>query len=161
MKKINVLILLPLFISSPAIAQQDCTQAMENLKNHQKIMRKGYSATQGEKLRNKERKLFDAYQTCLKFPASHSTRRTSEARNGKKKQKTTSTFNYSDAPQIKWQNKSLSFRGKFSGEKQKAWLRYYKQPKQCGKPKSLQVFAWCTEHKTKSSEVFSELWHSK
>lgn len=117
-------------------------------------MRNGYSASKGEKLRAKERKLFDAYQSCLKSPPKQSNKK------GKKK-KTSYITSPIDAPVIKWKNKSLSFRGKFSGEKQEAWLAYYKQPKKCVKPESLSVFAWCTEHKAKSSEQFSELWHSK
>jgi len=146
--------LYPLLITTPVIAQQKCTQAMQTLKNHQSLMRKGYSASKGEKLRVKERKLFNAYQKCLTSPPTHSSTKT-------KKKKTSNSVDYSNAPQIKWQNTSLNFRGRFSGEKQKAWLAYYKQPKQCGKPKSLQDFAWCTEHKRKSSEEFSELWHSR
>ena len=154
MKKTIILMLYPLFITTPVLAQQNCTQAMQTLKNHQSLMRKGYSASTGEKLRSKERKLFNAYQKCLKSPPTHSGTKT-------KKKKISNNVDYSNAPQIKWQNTSLNFRGRFSGEKQKAWLAYYKQPEQCVKPKSLQDFAWCTEHKTKSSEVFSELWHSK
>jgi len=156
MKSPNLIIVCLCLWTTAAYAQKDCTNAKQKLHNHQQKMRQGYTAKNAEALRVKERKLFNDFHTCLNSPSTLA----SQKKANSKKKKTKNIIDTNTAETIRWQQGAIAFSGKFSGAKQKAWLLYYKQPKQCGKPKSTQVFAWYTEHKTKSSEVFSELWQS-
>jgi len=42
---------------------------------------------------------------------------------------------------------AIVLKSKYQGDKKRAWLAFYQQPKRCQQPKSLQVFALCSEDK--------------
>jgi hypothetical protein len=44
-------------------------------------------------------------------------------------------------------NKTIVIKSKYQGNKKQAWIKFYQQPSQCNRPKSLAVFASCSEDK--------------
>lgn len=162
-----------LFFSSFAfqISANQCKKEQNAYQKVQQQMKQPYSFSKGERLRAKERALFSLLQSCFNSKTRNVSRkkRTDKKNINKKttklktikllstnvKQKEKTTYE-GLAP-----NKSLIIKGKFTGQMQNAWLKYYKRPKECNLPKSTASFAWCIEHKNESATAFKEQWQKK
>jgi len=166
--------LLSLGYSATAHAKKRCKPFLEKLHNIQAMQRSGYSLKRGQSLRTKEDKARAKWWACehsslAKFKAQYGggkkkakkakTRKKSTHKKAvknktyyskmnkarSKSQKKVTTFNQSSAIVIK---------SKYQGNKKLAWLAFYQQPPQCKRPKSIAVFAYCSENKLQQQTEF-------
>lgn len=145
-----LVIIVSLIFSSAVVAKKRCKPLLEKLHNIQAIQRSSYSSKGGQSLRKREDKARNNWWQCengggkkkkkpskksKKKSASYSTK-TNKA--NRKKINAGTPFKTSNAVVVK---------SKYQGDKKRAWLAFYQQPKQCQRAKSLQVFALCSEDK--------------
>lgn len=166
MVQLKTLLLIVVFsIASPTLeAKKRCKPLLAKLQNIQAMQRHGYSAKQGISLRNREDKARKNWWQC-------------ENGSGKKKQKSSKknqrkTVSYSteksnaNRKAIKAgtpfkTNNSIVIKSKYQGEKKRAWLAFYQQPKRCQRPKNLSVFAFCSEDKQTQRAGFEQEYSHK
>ena len=157
MNNVYFWILLTAVSSLNVNASIKCQSEWLSLKHTQKLMR--HKST--EKLRQKEHKKAKAYQDCRRGKAKTKMDGTSENltinSTHKHRQDTVSKRKINRSKPIKY-SRSINVRGKFSGEKQDAWLKHYIAPKECANPKTTQQFAMCTEHRNEQATKFSVAW---
>ncbi len=161
------------FVYSPtSLAKKRCKPFLEKLYNIQAMQRKGYSLKRGESLRAKEDKARDKWWQCehsskAKFKAQYGVKKkkakkTKHTKTVKKKtyytkmnklpaysQREVTTFNQSSA---------IVIRSKYQGNKKLAWLQFYSQPIKCQRPKSMSVFAYCSENKIQQQSEFDKVY---
>ncbi|PCH97195.1 MAG: hypothetical protein COB83_02765 [Gammaproteobacteria bacterium] len=147
------LIKLVIFISALLVftpvseAKKRCKPLLEKLHNIQAMQRNGYSSQRGVSLRAREDKARDKWWQC------------EQGRGGKNKKKVKKKSKKQSAVYKKNKqmnipagtpfktNNAVVIKSKYQGSKKQAWLKYYQQPAQCNRPKSLAVFASCSEDK--------------
>jgi hypothetical protein len=154
------LVLLFLIISTPvAAAKKRCKPLLEKLQNIQALQRNGYSSKRGQSLRNREDKARDKWWECEKG--------TSKVKQSSKKKKSNKTARNSvQERRVKNEvisagvpfktNNVIFIKSKYQGEKKQAWFEYYQQPDKCSSPKSLSVFAYCSENKQLQQASFEK-----
>ena len=54
------------------------------------------------------------------------------------------------------QTSAIVIKSKYQGKKKFAWLAFYQQPTQCKRPKSMAVFAYCSENKLQQQSEFEK-----
>lgn len=148
---IIAIILLIISIQSPA--KSKCELEWNALKAVQAQLRNKST----EYLRNKERKKHTEYQNCRK----------GKSKKNSNKHVIKNTYN----PQKKYYsnrkirnsfgNSKVNIKSKFTGEKQQAWLAFYKTPKECISPKTTTKFAKCINDRNLAAEHFSNNWDNK
>jgi hypothetical protein len=156
--------LLPLlfvFISNAVIAEKPtCDYEMSQLKRIQAIMKKG---GYGEYTRDKERKLHTKYQNCRKNRNKYTENSVVKPKNRTSHTKEQELYK----PEVKKVYKSSKYKigkatanvkGRYQGHKQDGWIKYYKTPKQCFKPKSSSAFAKCLNHRDEEAKKFDVIW---
>lgn len=146
------LLLLFVIFSFPSLAGSKCQLEWDSLKAVQSQLRQ-YSY---EWLRDKERRKHKEYQDCRKHKNNKSS---STKKNTYKTQK-----NYAqNKPIPKYRpyrstTSKVKVAGRYSGEKQQAWLDYYHSPKGCKSPKSTSKFSKCLVHRDSEAEKFEKVW---
>lgn len=160
--------------STAAHAKKRCKPFLEKLHNVQAMQRTGYSLKRGQSLRTKEDKARAKWWTC-----EHSSLATFKAQYGGKEKKAKkvkktkkslhkqvvknktyySKMNKSRSkPQQKVtifnQSSTIVITSKYQGDKKLAWLAFYQQPTQCNRPKSIAVFAYCSENRLQQQDEF-------
>jgi len=150
-----VLIIIVFFVLSPAaVAKKRCKPLLEKLHNIQALQRSGYSASRGLSLRDREDKARKKWWQCenssgkakkisKKKIKKNSENKTTRYSTGSKRVKSKKI--HAGTP-FKSSN-AIVIKSKYQGVKKQAWLNYYQQPNKCIRPKSLPVFAYCSENK--------------
>jgi len=133
-----------------------CPSEWSSLKNIQKQMKLGHRVAEMERLKKEERKRFTAYENCRKGRNSNSKNTVKSANQSRTKQYSYSNSRSSRANVFK--GASVNIKGRFSGEKQRAWIDYYRKPKECIKPKSTSQFAKCMAHRDEVAKEFDVVW---
>jgi hypothetical protein len=163
-----VLVILIFFLISPVVeAKKRCKPLLEKLHNIQASQRSGYSAKKGLSLRNREDKARNNWWQC----ENGSSKKNKKAKMQKKKKNKRKTVS-ANIKQKRIKGKKITagkpfqtinaivIKSKYTGEKKQAWLKYYQQPNQCVLPKSLSVFAFCSENRriqqTDFDKIYSE-----
>lgn len=152
----------------PALAKKRCKPLLEKLHNVQAMQRSGYSLKRGQSLRAKEDKARDKWWQCehssryAKASSKKGKKKTGKKK-GKNKRKKVAVNKYKRLYLAK-SNISAPFsdsgaiviKSKFQGDKKFAWLAFYQQPSRCQRPKSLTVFAACSEDKQAQQSIFEQ-----
>jgi hypothetical protein len=147
--KVVIFISVLLCFSTVGEAKKRCKPLLDKLHKVQAMQRKGYSSQRGISLRAKEDKARDTWWQCEQG------RKIKQKKKSKKK-KTQS--NYSNASLKRSTSKKIAagtpfktnnivIKSKYQGNKKQAWFKFYQQPTRCSRPKSLAVFASCSENK--------------
>ena len=143
-----IVVLIFMLCSIPSNAATKCKAEWDSLKSVQSQLR--HQSTEG--LRQKEHQKHNEYQACRKrkaksFKAEVFNKKINRDLNQRpRKQK---VIHYSG-----------NLKGRYKGEKQNAWTLHYKTPKECIKPKSVQAFAVCINHRDAASKIFDKHWEN-
>jgi len=145
--KLIVVISSLLFFTPVGEAKKRCKPLLEKLHNIQAMQRNGYSSQRGIGLRAREDKARDKWWQCEQGRGGKAKKKT------KKKSKNHSAI-YKHTRQTKIPagtpfktDNVIVIKSKYQGNKKQAWLKFYQQPAQCNRPKSLAAFASCSEDK--------------
>lgn len=137
--------------SSSTFAKSKCQNEWDALKSVQSQLK--HKST--EWLRDKERKKHTEYQDCrrgkIKSINSNNQTKYSEKRSSQ-------PYKTKRIIKTKKSNFSGGIKGLFTGEKQNAWIRYYKKPKECIRPKTTKWFAKCLNIRDIEAQKFDVLW---
>ncbi len=143
-----------LIMSNQVFAKSKCEQEWKALKSVQSQLR--HKST--EYLRKKEHKKHDEYQNCRKAKKNKS--KSSKTKNSHKSQTIYKKYNSPKSLNTNITN-TVALKGKFSDEKQDAWIQYYDKPKECILPKNIQVFSRCLSERDEEAKKFDMEWNSK
>lgn len=167
----TVIVIFILSFSSNVSAKKRCKPLLEKFHNIQAMQRKGYSLKRGQSLRAKEDKARDKWWQCehsslASFKKKYGTKNKKSKKKSKKKNKAQKSTRYAKINYATFnsQNKLTSFnqdsaiviKSKYQGNKQQAWLQFYQQPNKCQRPKTLNVFAYCSEDKLQQQGLFDK-----
>ncbi|WP_114326753.1 hypothetical protein [Candidatus Colwellia aromaticivorans] len=137
-----------LLFTSVSEAKKRCKPLLEKLHNIQAMQRSGYSSPRGLSLRAREDKARDKWWQCEQG-AKNKKKTKSKGKKSSKNKSSYSKTAYKKTPAgtpFKTNN-VIVIKSKYQGNKKQAWLKFYQQPTQCNRPKSLAVFASCSENK--------------
>ena len=164
----STVVLFSFAYSPTSFAKKRCKPFLEKLHNIQTIQRKGYSLKRGESLRAKEDKARDKWWQCehsskAKFKAQYGGKKKKAKKSKNKKTVKNKTYYtkmnkaslYSQKKVITFnQSSAIVIRSKYQGDKKLAWLQFYSQPIKCQRPKSMSIFAYCSENKLQQQSEF-------
>jgi len=141
--------------------QKKCAKYLNKLDNIQSQQRQGNSLKRSINLRKKEdvarKKWWDCKNNKIKTTKKYKKKNHVKSKY-KTKQKNTTTRNAHLQPNqhVFSTNNNIFIKGRYSGDKQFKWLAFYQRPKQCARPKTTQVFAYCMEDKLAQQQVFEQ-----
>ncbi len=128
------------------------------------MQRKSYSLKKGQTLRVKEDKARDKWWQCENSSLSAFKSKYGTKKKKAKKKKKKSTTHYAKLNKAILtspkkmatfnQNSAIVIKSKYQGDKKRAWLQFYQQPIKCQRPKSIIVFAYCSEDKLQQRGLF-------
>ncbi len=148
--------LLLVFISNIVFAEKPtCDYEMSQLKKVQAIMKKG---GYGEYIRDRERELHAKYQTCRENKNKYTEKSVVKNKSQKTKQYIQKKKSSYKPSKYKKGKTTANIKGRYQGLKQDGWIKYYKTPKECFKPKSSSSFAKCLNHRYEESKKFDVIW---
>jgi hypothetical protein len=162
--------LFSLVYSPTSFAKKRCKTFQNKLHNIQTMQRKGYSLKRGESLRIKEDKAREKWWKCehsskAKFQAQYGGGK-KKAKKVKNKKTIKNNTNFTKTnkklpsskkkPKAFNQNTAIVIKSKYEGSKKQDWLTFYSQPIKCQRPKSISVFAYCSENKMKQQSEFEK-----
>ena len=129
------------------------------------MQRKSYSLKRGQALRVKEDKARDKWWQCENsslsvFKSKYATKK----KKSKKQKKSKAQYAKLKKVKLKSSKKMVTFnqaseiviKSKYQGKKKLAWLQFYQQPLKCQRPKSINVFAFCSEDKLQQRNAFEQ-----
>jgi hypothetical protein len=165
--------LFSLLYSPTSFAKKRCKTFQNKLHNIQTMQRKGYSLKRGESLRIKEDKAREKWWKCehsskAKFQAQYGggKKKTKKVKNKKSVKNNTyytkinKILSNSKNQQLTFnQSSAIVIKSKYQGSKKQDWLTFYSQPIKCQRPKSISVFAYCSENKMKQQSEFEKNYH--
>ena len=151
MNKLLTMILL-LVISNELFAQSKCQDEWSDLKNAQNVSRQ----SSNEWTRNWEKRAFNEYNKCIKRKNNSQKYRQKSSYNKNRNLNESYTV-YFDR---EFTTKPIEVKARYTGEKQDAWLKYYRSKKtdECKNPKSTKLFAKCLEEREKLAVKFDMNW---
>lgn len=141
-----------LFISDSE-AKKRCKPLLEKLHNIQAMQRSGYSSQRGLSLRAKEDKARDKWWQCEQGRGTKQKKKRKVKKSSKNKssQYSTAYKGYTHKKILAGTpfktNNAIVIKSKYQGNKKQAWIKFYQQPARCIRPKTLGVFAFCSEDK--------------
>jgi len=156
---VTVIFILTSFLSFNVEAKPRCKSLLLKLHNIQALQRKGYTLKQGQALIRKENKARGKWWQCeqnISPPQTNKKRPKKNKKSSKNKYKShigkASLYNV----RLKSfnQHRAIVIKAKYQGDKRKAWQRFYEKPAQCQQPKTLQVFAYCSDNKLQQQAIF-------
>ncbi len=153
-----------------SFAKKRCQPFLEKLHNIQTMQRKGYSLKRGQSLRVKEDKARDKWWKCersskAKFNAQYGGKKKKNKKYKNKKTVRNTTYytkknkktSYSQSKVTTFnQSSAIVIRSKYQGDKRLSWLDFYQKPIKCQRPKTMSVFAYCSENKLKQQSEFDK-----
>jgi len=152
--KLTIFIGALFLFSTESEAKKRCKPLLEKLHNVQAMQRSGYSSQRGLSLRAKEDKARDKWWQCEQ---GRKVKKKSKNKGNKKNKNQnnrqySATYRRSSHTKISAgtpfkTNNVIAIKSKYQGNKKQAWLKFYLQPARCNRPKSLAVFAYCSEDK--------------
>jgi len=146
--------------SEKALAKAKCKPYLEKLQNIQALQRQGYSLKRGNSLRKREQAARDKWWQCEQGKIQATSKKSKSRKKKQVKKNRYAKAKKASAGETKkklvpFSNQGqIVLKGRFTGEKQQAWLQYYVRPKKCQRPKTTQVFAYCMEDKLAQQAVF-------
>ncbi len=164
-------LILMLLDISQVHAKKRCKPYLEKLHNIQAMQRNAYSLKRGNSLRAKEDKAREKWWQCehsslAKFKALNdkSKKKSVKKTNKDKRKKYANNHSKKRTKLVPSKNKLVSFnqqsaiviKSKYQGGKRQAWLAFYQKPIKCQRPKTLNVFAFCTEDKRQQQALFEQ-----
>jgi len=151
--KLTIFISVLVLVTPVSEAKKRCKPLLEKLHNIQAMQRKGYSSKRGVALRIKEDKARDKWWQCEKGRKTKEKKKRKNKKYSKNKRKQSGVV-YKKNTSLKIAvgtpfktNNAVEIKSKYHGIKKQAWLKFYQQPAHCNRPKSLAVFATCSENK--------------
>ena len=150
-----VMILIACFLILPvAEAKKRCKPLLKKLHNIQALQRSAHSAQRGLSLRNREDKARNKWWECENSSGKNKNKpkKKSKKKNGRETASVSAQLKRKKGKKItagtpfKTSN-AIVIKSKYQGEKKQAWLKYYQKPNKCILPKSLSIFAYCSENK--------------
>ena len=156
-----IFLITSLLIFSPSIlAKKRCKPLLAKLHNVQALQRNGYSAKRGVSLRAREDKARADWWQCekgrkKKKAKKTKTKKTAKDVTSKRKSKSVNQGKIKAGTPFKTTN-AIVIKSKYQGKKKQDWLAFYQQPKRCQRPKSLKIFAYCSEDKQKQRLIFEQ-----
>jgi|GEM_PF-606057 len=147
------------------LTQKKCAKYLSKLDNIQSQQRQSNTLKSSISLRKKEDLARKNWWNCknnkIKTTKKYKNKKKTQAKikyNTKQKLKNTTTQNIPLQPNQHFfsTNSNLSIKGRYSGNKQFEWLMFYQRPKQCARPKTTQVFAYCMEDKSAQQQMFEQ-----
>lgn len=164
------IILFSLGYSSVSHAKKRCKPFLAKLHTIQAMQRTGYSLKRGQSLRAKEDKARSKWWSC-----EHSSKAKFKAKYGGKKKKVKKSKNKKTAKNNTYytkmnktppyslkkvttfnQSSAIVIKSKYQGDKKSSWLQFYNQPIKCQRPKSISIFAYCSENRLQQQSEFEE-----
>jgi hypothetical protein len=165
-------VLLSFTYTPTSFAKKRCKPFLEKLHNIQTLQRKSYSLKRGESLRAKEDKARDKWWKCensskAKFKAQYGgkKKKAKKYKNKKKVQNKTYYTKMNKVPsysgnKVTTFNKSsaIVIKSKYQGSKRLSWQDFYHKPIKCQRPKSMSIFAYCSENKLRQQSEFEKVY---
>ena len=157
-----ILIITLLLFTSVSEAKKRCKPLLEKLHDIQAMQRNSYSSQRGVSLRTKEDKARDKWWQCEQGRGRKAKKKTKSKAKGKSNNSQSRTKNKQNLPvEISAgspfkTNNVIVIKSKYQGNKKQAWIKFYQQPTQCNRPKSLSVFAFCSEDKQAQRSDFEQ-----
>jgi len=145
-----------LVVSNQVYAKSKCELEWNALKTVQSQLRHKSS----EYLRKKEHQKHNKYQNCRKGRKKKS-KSYKTITTYKKQTKTYKKYYSNQYARNSFSNSPVKMKSKFKGEKQDAWIQYYKTPKECFKPESISKFSKCVDYRNDKAKEFDAAWKNK
>jgi hypothetical protein len=144
-----------LFLNTAFAGKKACKPYLNKLHNIQAQQKVGHSAKQSRKLAERESKARDTWWQCQQGKLTSKKKKRKSKKSSKKKsvKQGNHVSKWLNTPSKSMTNK-LVLKAKYQGQKQQDWLDYYQQPKQCRRPKTTQVFAYCLEDEKQQQRKF-------
>lgn len=139
-------------------AKKHCDSLLEKLHHVQSLQRQSYSAKEGISLRKREDTARERWWQCEKGSGKNKIKKKKKKANKKTTKKKNKDINV--VASFKSSN-AIVIKSKYQGDKKQAWLKYYQQPDDCIKPKSLPAFAVCIENKQNQRADFEKLYNAQ
>jgi len=149
--------ILGLYSSVVHAGKKHCQPYLKKLHTIQSLQRQGHSLKSSNSLNKRENKARDKWWQCEqgKLPVKGKKKSKKKKKVKQSRIKPLFDLNSSDKKITPFATqKSLTFKGKFHGEKLFAWHKYYQQPKACIRPKTTKKFAYCMENKLEQQSIF-------
>lgn len=162
MKRIYLLVVIFITSFQSHAAKKECAELLKKYHNVQSQQRQGHSLKSSITLRKKEDKARQKWWDCEnnKLTSKSKKKKNNKAKSHSKKKtiklSQTSTQSSNNTRGVFSSNRNIVIKGKYTGDKQLQWLRFYKRPKKCARPKTTQVFAFCMEDKTAQQNAFEQ-----
>ena len=152
---------------TPVHAKAHCKPLLAKLHHIQALQRHGYSLKKGISLRKREDKARELWWRCERGQYNPKTKSKKTKRNKNKSYKSNKSKSkpstitpkqqlFNETKSSDFSNAAIGSRIKYQGKKLQHWLAYYQQPKQCQRPKSLAIFAFCAEDKLQQQHQFEQ-----
>lgn len=151
--KLTIFMCTLLLFTSVSEAKKRCKPLLEKLHNVQAMQRSGYSSQRGLSLRAREDKARDKWWQCEQGRGTKQKTKSKSKKNSKNKSSQYSTANKGHTHKKILAgtpfntNNAIVIKSKYQGNKKQAWIKFYQQPARCIRPKTLGVFAFCSEDK--------------
>jgi len=144
-----------LFFNTAFAGKKACKPYLKKLHNIQAQQKVGHSGNKSRKLAERESKARDTWWQCQqgKLASKKKKRKSKTAAKKKSSTKVSYTRVWKNTSSKPLTNK-LILKAKYQGQKQQDWLDYYQQPKQCRRPKTTQIFAYCLEDEQQQQRKF-------
>jgi len=160
MKRLYILLSFLIFLPSTAYAaKKHCAELLAKLHTVQAQQRQGHSFKQSIRLREKEDNAREKWWKCenTRKPSITKNKPASTSKKLRKKpQKRLFLSDQNNATSPVFSSSNIVIKHKYKGEKLAQWFAFYQRPKQCAKPKTTQVFAYCMEHKSTQQALFEK-----
>ena len=160
--KLIIFIITSLLFTSETEAKKRCKPLLEKLYSIQAMQRNSYSSQRGTSLRAKEDKARDKWWQCEQGRGNKRKTKSKSKKSSKNKSGHYSkNFKRNTHKKILAgtpfkTNNAIVIKSKYQGNKKQAWIKFYQQPAPCIRPKSLGVFASCSEDKQVQRSNFEQ-----
>ena len=174
MRNFTVLLTLSLTLlcfSTTSESKSSCTKHLNKLHLIQAKQRLGHSLPRSNTLNQQEAKTRNLWWQCENSPAKNKKspkKYLAKTKNKKQAIQQTTLKHNSSLLTHKYQRQksntpfksssAIVIKEKFAGKKKYAWLKYYRQPDQCIKPKTLAIFAFCVEDRQTQQGYFEKIY---
>jgi hypothetical protein len=160
MKRIYFLVVIFITSFQSHAAKKECVELLNKYHNVQSQQRQGSSFKRSISLRKKEDAARQKWWACENNKLKPKAKSKNKITKKKYKKKTIKLVNNSNktikkTPRV-FSSNNIVIKGRFVGDKQLQWLSFYKRPKECAKPKTTQVFAFCMEDKMTQQDAFEQ-----
>lgn len=150
-------------LSVSAFAKSICELERSRLQKIQSAMKHGMKPQVMEHYRDIERKRHSEYQVCRQFKNNQNLNHVVANKKHKPKKtkikKKTKLFKKKSYPRALVNSRhAVVIKGRYKGDKQNYWLKFYTPPYECIKPKSTSQFASCMNHRNKVAKEFDLVW---